>query len=214
MANWERRAARKAENREHLIDAAAELFAEKGYWGVSLDEVADRAGLTKGAVYSSFESKEALLMAVTWSRRVEVDEAELPDASSPLGEQMRSIGRMLAELALSDAVRAIAPRELELSTLALSSEPVRRALVEMGSLQRSGWAAMLEARADEQEHDLPLPAAEIATILSAVRSGLMRLRTLDPDSVPAHYFEDAFELITTGSVTRRKRTPRRAKRAR
>lgn len=201
MANWARRTARKAQNRELLIRAATELFEEKGYWGVSLDEVAHRAGLTKGAVYSSFDSKEALLLAVAWAQRIELDESNVPDASAPLGPQMRRLGKAVARLTDSGALRAIVPRELELSTLALTSEKVRSALTELGRRQRSASAALLEHIAREQEIDLPLPPEEIATILTAVRTGLMRMRGLDPSSVPAHYFEDAFELVTTGSVS-------------
>ncbi len=200
MANWERRAARKAENRERLVGAAAELFAKKGYWGVSVDEVAEHAGLTKGAVYSNFESKEALLLAVAWSQRVEVDDAELPDPSKPFADEMRRLGRILARLSLSDEVRAIVPRELELSTLSLTSDTVRDALREVGRRQRTGFAAILQTLSNGQAVDLPLPPEEVATILSAVRTGLMRMRRLEPESVPARYFEDAFELIATGTV--------------
>jgi AcrR family transcriptional regulator len=202
MANWTRRSARKAENRDRLLAAASELFAENGYWRTSLDDVAKRAGLTKGAVYSSFESKEALLLAVAWNERIEVDASDLPDPSQELGQQMRRLGRMIARLAVSEELGAIAARELELSTLSLTSDHVRTALAEMGRRQRSGWAQLLEAFADRQGVDLPLPPAETAAILSALRTGLIRMRRLDPASIPPHFFEDAYELITTGSVSR------------
>src|SRR6266568_6891513 len=55
---------KKAQTRERLIEAAAKVFAEKGFAATSLDEVADTAGLTKGAVYSNFENKEDLVRAV------------------------------------------------------------------------------------------------------------------------------------------------------
>jgi AcrR family transcriptional regulator len=209
MATWTRRTARKAENRERLIAAATDLFAEKGYWGVSLDEVAERAGLTKGAVYSSFENKEALLMAVAWDQRIELpDEGTGTDALA-FGEQMRRLGRAIARLTLSTRFRAVVPRELELSTLALTSERVRTTLVEVGRRQRAAATERLEAAAREQNIRLPLPAAETAAILSAVRTGLMRMRRLDPEAIPVHYFEDAFELIATGAVVRSHKKPSR-----
>src|SRR3954468_12512488 len=55
---------KKAQTRERLIEAAARVFAEKGFATTSLDEVAEAAGLTKGAVYSNFENKEDLVTAV------------------------------------------------------------------------------------------------------------------------------------------------------
>jgi AcrR family transcriptional regulator len=47
-----------------LVEAAAEVFAEKGLHAGSLDEIAERAGFTRGAIYSNFGSKEDLLLAV------------------------------------------------------------------------------------------------------------------------------------------------------
>jgi AcrR family transcriptional regulator len=47
-----------------IISAAVRLFATKGYWNSSLEEVAAVAGFTKGAVYYHFKSKERLLLKV------------------------------------------------------------------------------------------------------------------------------------------------------
>ena len=55
---------RKAETRQRLLAAAAELFATRGIDGVSVDAVADAAGRTSGAVYAHFGSKHGLLLAV------------------------------------------------------------------------------------------------------------------------------------------------------
>lgn len=46
--------------REHLLEAAARVFARKGYAGASVDDIAEEAGFTAGALYSSFGSKENL----------------------------------------------------------------------------------------------------------------------------------------------------------
>ena len=55
---------RRQQTREHLLAAAAEVFAERGFHGASLDEVAAVAGFTKGAVYSNFKNKEDLFLAL------------------------------------------------------------------------------------------------------------------------------------------------------
>src|SRR4051795_3162146 len=81
---------RKAETRSLLIDAAADLFAHKGFHAVSAEAVADAADRTTGALYSHFGNKEGLLLALLESWRAEtVDaiEAELdaaPDVDSRL----------------------------------------------------------------------------------------------------------------------------------
>jgi TetR/AcrR family transcriptional regulator, repressor for uid operon len=48
--------------RERLLDAAAEVFAEKGYERAGVAEIARRAGMTTGAIYSQFSGKAELLL--------------------------------------------------------------------------------------------------------------------------------------------------------
>lgn len=55
-----------------LLDAALELFAEQGFGATSIQQICTRAGLTKGAFYSNFETKESLFLALldrSWERR-------------------------------------------------------------------------------------------------------------------------------------------------
>ncbi len=54
--------------RQKLIDAAAEVFAEKGYEGAGVAEIARRAGYTTGAIYGRFTGKAELLLAAIEAR--------------------------------------------------------------------------------------------------------------------------------------------------
>ncbi len=58
------RSARKAATRAKLLQAAATVYAAHGFAGATLDDVAEEAGLTKGAVYGHFGSKNNLLVAL------------------------------------------------------------------------------------------------------------------------------------------------------
>jgi AcrR family transcriptional regulator len=61
--------------RERLIDAAAQVFAEKGYDRAGVQEISRRAGLTTGAIYGRFAGKAELLQAAIDSRTTdELDE--------------------------------------------------------------------------------------------------------------------------------------------
>jgi AcrR family transcriptional regulator len=64
------RAERRERTRQELVSAAEACFVSRGFHASSVDEVAERAGYTKGAVYSNFASKEDLFFAV-YQRRVE-----------------------------------------------------------------------------------------------------------------------------------------------
>jgi AcrR family transcriptional regulator len=59
-----RQADRSARTRAALVGAARELFAEKGFAATSRDEIAARAGVTRGALYHHFDSKAAVAAAV------------------------------------------------------------------------------------------------------------------------------------------------------
>ncbi|HEV8064003.1 MAG TPA: helix-turn-helix domain-containing protein, partial [Acidimicrobiales bacterium] len=64
-------AERSATTREALLTAARELFAEKGYTATGREQVADRAGVTRGALYHHFANKQALFTAVVEAVEVE-----------------------------------------------------------------------------------------------------------------------------------------------
>lgn len=61
---------RRAEHiRSVLLDAAEEVFARKGLSGAALEDIADVAGFTRGAIYSQFGAKEKLFLAVVERQR-------------------------------------------------------------------------------------------------------------------------------------------------
>jgi len=64
------RAERREQTRQELLTAAEACFVTRGFHATSVDQVAERAGYTKGAVYSNFTAKEDLFFAV-YQRRVE-----------------------------------------------------------------------------------------------------------------------------------------------
>ena len=55
---------RSSVRRKELIAVAANLFASRGYYAVTVDDIGDAVGLTGPALYRHFASKEALLVAV------------------------------------------------------------------------------------------------------------------------------------------------------
>jgi AcrR family transcriptional regulator len=64
------RAAARERRRERILASATELFAAQGFAKTTVDEIARRAGVSKGLVYEHVDSKEELLRAV-WSQQVE-----------------------------------------------------------------------------------------------------------------------------------------------
>src|SRR5215207_2242026 len=90
---------RRAETRQRLLDAAADLFATRGIEASSVDAIAERAERTSGAIYDHFGGKEGLLFALLegWVDDVAaVIGAELATATT-LEERLAALWRNVAE---------------------------------------------------------------------------------------------------------------------
>lgn len=88
--------------RSVLLDAAEEVFAEKGFMAASLDDIAGAAGYTKGAIYKHFATKEELFLAVSdrYWRRYFDNFAEVMSTATQIGarelEQIAARWRQLS----------------------------------------------------------------------------------------------------------------------
>lgn len=74
---------RAERTRNAILDAAAEVFEERGFSGASLSEILARAGVTKGALYFHFASKEELAHAII-EEQWNIDAPHVETASSPM----------------------------------------------------------------------------------------------------------------------------------
>ncbi len=95
------------EKKEAMLSAAADLFLENGYDGVSMDLVADRAGVSKQTVYSHFGNKDALFASCVTCKMEEYGLGPaLLDHDLPAREGLSRIGQHFNALLLSpEAVR-------------------------------------------------------------------------------------------------------------
>lgn len=72
----------REERREQILDAAEALFIEKGYEAARINDIAERAGLSKGAIYFRYESKRDLFIDCIRHHFEEIQEIALGDAST------------------------------------------------------------------------------------------------------------------------------------
>jgi len=91
------RAEQQERTRERLLDAAAEAFAEHGVDGASIDDIAARAGFSRGAFYSNFRDKTELLIALCDQRLAAFRTQQLPDLlEGPDAQPLSVAARWLA----------------------------------------------------------------------------------------------------------------------
>jgi AcrR family transcriptional regulator len=89
------------QTRQQIIDTAAPLFAGKGFHGTSMSDLTAATGLTKGAFYHHFESKDALFFAVVqsvqqkWQNAVGQEVLQVQNALDQLAMLLSSHARLL-----------------------------------------------------------------------------------------------------------------------
>jgi AcrR family transcriptional regulator len=113
-----------ARNRRALLDAAGDVFRDLGYNGAALDLIADRAGLSKGAVYSHFRGKADLFLSLLEDRIAQraSDQRALVPTLGSAADVRRAVVKIFGRSRLDPAwrlalteFRVVAARDAELS---------------------------------------------------------------------------------------------------
>ena len=196
---------RRQQTREYLIEAAAHVFAERGFHGASLDQVAAAAGFTKGAVYSNFKNKEDLFLALLEANRDrEMDalyatleasdsnstpEAQLPQFVSLVRDQTTELGANWDVL------------YTEFALYAMRNPAAREKLAEFDALSIAKVADLIdEARTSEGFEPLEQPE-HVARIIVALFRGISVMRALNADAVDELFLETTMGFLARGLLT-------------
>jgi AcrR family transcriptional regulator len=196
-ARSERRDARAA-----LLDAAAEVFAARGLRDASVDEIAQRAGYSKGAVYWHFESKDDLFLALLDER---VDKPareliELLESAPPERDMGPEASHRFAQLLGSQ--RELLLLEHEYWSQAARDPKLRARYRLRQAGRRSALGRALIMRFEHLGGPvLDAPAGEaLATIVMALIAGLTAERLIDPAAVGDDLLGDALVLLYRGAA--------------
>jgi len=92
----------KQEVRDKILEAAETLFSKKGYYDTSMDEIVEESGLSKGAIYGYFKSKEELFVALQ-ERQLEVSLEQLKSTFAP-GDSARTKLEKIVDVAFTTII--------------------------------------------------------------------------------------------------------------
>jgi AcrR family transcriptional regulator len=179
----------KAKTRQELLRAANRLFLRNGYVQTSLANIAEEAALTKGAVYSNFESKEDLFLALLQEPDPEWtgphDVAELPGKTR--ADKARNFGRYAVSQVPSRRHVALF---LEMNAVALRSDRMRKWV----SVHNDDFFEQLGARL-QAELDLPgVDAKTLGFIAQSLYVGLVMHSGFN-EATDEELFAQAYELL-------------------
>ena len=182
------------------MDAAAEVFARRGFNGASLDDIAEAAGYSRGAITFNFGTKEDLFLAV-----VERHNRALLDAYATLlraggkDHDLGEIAQIWRDLEAGDTDTLCLMLELRLFALRHPEQGDKVAAFERRTEETV--AEFISAQAAAAGASLPFDAEEMAAILYGATYGLQQHVALCPKD-HARIFERFLQLVTTAGPPR------------
>lgn len=187
----------KARTRSELLRAASRLFVRNGFVATSLSDIAEEAALTKGAVYSNFDSKEELFLALLQeisrpSNEARQQETAPSDLSAAIGdtpeERAENWGRAVAALAPSRRNVALF---LEMNAVALRSDRARAWVTEHN---REFFVSLGEQIRDALE----VPGADpelLGMVAQSLYVGLMTHSAFNSNAADPEVYGSAYRLL-------------------
>jgi len=187
---------KKARTRAQLIDAAATVFARRGFVAASLDEVAEEAGLTKGAVYSNFDGKEDLFQAVIDDRLTEPMRhgAEVIDMSTGTTEEHAMAGARLF-VDVVEQEREVFLLAFEFLIHVARHPELAPAYRARSREQLAQVADLIRERTEVYGNSLPLPVEHMAIAVEALSQGIALQKLADPEAVPDDLLGRVYALL-------------------
>jgi AcrR family transcriptional regulator len=192
------RAEKREANRGRILRAARAVFGARGFHRATIEEIADEAGLSNGAIYYNFDSKGDLFLALLEERmeeRVEHMHRTLtggaPSGSSGLGldEEARDATRSLKE---SREWRLLL---FEFVAHAARTPSLRPKLRAHKRRNRAAMAEVLEQRVSKRGAAGSIPSEQLALAATALANGLALEEASDPGAVPDELLGDLLALL-------------------
>jgi len=176
-----------------LIAAFWSVVDEHGFPAATLEAVAQRAGMSRGAIYSNFASRAELLFAAAAARGLKIDRDFSQPA--PLGDQLRDFAAGLAQTLPDAPATQLWHAEL---LLHIATQPVLKAQV------AAGFTALFQTMASQFEvqhgDELAISAENLALAIQALTMGLVYQAILSPEAVSEAAVLEAFAALARGAL--------------
>jgi len=208
---------RRPQTTAALLDAARDVFAERGFHGSSIGEICERAGLTTGAFYSNYSSKDALFFALfdRHSQRLVQRFGEFVSDALDAEDPLSALLELLAELNDYDPSWYLISTEFTLhairnpQTAKVLAEHDKQLRVELTELLR----LLLKKSGRKTEVDLDM----LARLVVAIHEGGLAQSLVEPDVLPSGQLERTYlprvlgAVFSEGDSIPQRRTRRRVK---
>jgi AcrR family transcriptional regulator len=192
------RSERQQQTRQGLVAAARRVFLRRGFHPAGLDEIADEAGYTKGAVYSNFAGKDDLFLAVLEEHLAARAEAyrAIALAQATADEAYRAVGRIMVEA--YDLEPGWWRLLSEFGAHAADDPELRVRLSATRERFLDAAAELIESVAAKHGVTFRVPAHEVARASGALMRGMAFEWQVDPSAERREAFEEAHAALMRG----------------
>ena len=186
---------KRERTRAALLEAARQLIRERGHEAATLDAIAERAGMTTGAIYGNFKNREDLFIALAqayWSPiKPKVREG------ATFAEVMRAIADATIA-AISDRQSVVVGR-LTGMAYAIGNEEMRQRVL---GVTRDSYAMGEEWLSFVVPSDqLPMPAAQLVRVIHSMVEGFTFQRLLTPELISDETIRSGFLALARTSTS-------------
>ncbi len=176
------------DTREKLFEAAARVFEEQGIGGASIEAIAAAAGLTRGAFYSNFKSKDELIIAmledhVEQSIRRNLDLLARHKSLSDFIDALKTMDR-----SRQDPLGRSPLLHMEMILFVARAEKRRPDLAKRLRARRKLITDIVETASKNSGKSVSLNPTWTGAILLALEDGFRLHRLIDPETTPADSF--------------------------
>lgn len=192
------RAQSKAWTRERVLNSAQQVFAERGYDGASITEIAKVADVAVGSVYLHFATKQDLFWAVV-NQRLDTEERAAKAALS--SDSTRFIERYNQRVVEAAERRDEVALQTEMWLHAIRDDPFREQMADRQGQVRT-MVSRLIGQLRDSETEWLLSDDELAVVAVSLFRGLVQHRCVDTTAVPEHLLGTCITQLLTARPTR------------
>jgi AcrR family transcriptional regulator len=189
------------DTRKDLLESALAVFAERGYRDASVDEVAEQAGYSKGALYWHFSSKDELFWALLEERIIGPweESIRLLESASPDEDMAPEANRMFGQLLRGERDLVLIQQEYWLQ--AARDSKVRARYVKRRREFRKAFGQAIAARLEHLgAPPLTTSPEQMAAVFMALAQGLGQEKLIDAKAIPDNLLGETFALIYAGHL--------------
>lgn len=196
-----RRRLNRSEQRERtrtlLLDSAKELFAQNGIAETSIEQITEHAGYSRGAFYSNFDDKDALVLVL-----IERQQNAVIAETNTIADAAADPDDLLARLFewFSDEQGTRAGIDIEYVLYAARNPVARLRIKELSDQLIAQHAHLVKLHHNMLDVDMPITPEAAAIVMHGLDEGFALLRLNDPDNFPRSLWSETVALLTEALV--------------